>query len=106
MILSGSPLEPFFPDQGDERTPTVARDGKGSIFSLLSHLKLLVPVPRSHRAHNEPASIQLIPFTVIGILAGFGHGNPATVVFPVLISTAISTITALLVLAAFRKVFR
>lgn len=52
------------------------------------------------------ASIQLIPFTVIGILAGFGHGNPAAVVFPVLISTAISTITALLVLAAFRKVFR
>ena len=52
------------------------------------------------------ASIQLIPFTVIGILAGFGHGNPAAVVFPVLVSTAISTITALLVLAAFRKVFR
>ena len=52
------------------------------------------------------ASIQLIPFTVIGILAGYGHGNPAAVVFPVLISTAISTITALLVLAAFRKVFR
>ena len=36
--------------------------------------------------------------SVIGILAGYGHGNPAAVVFPVLISTAISTITALLVL--------
>ena len=52
------------------------------------------------------ASIQLIPFSVIGILAGFGHGNPAAVVFPVLISTAISTVTALLVLAAFRKICR
>jgi len=52
------------------------------------------------------ASIQLIPFSVIGILAGYGHGNPAAVVFPVLISTAISTVTALLVLAAFRKICR
>ena len=52
------------------------------------------------------ASIQLIPFSVIGILASYGHSNPATVVLPVLISTAISTLTALLVLAAFRRVFR
>ena len=44
--------------------------------------------------------------SVIGILAGYGHGNPAAVVLPVLISTAISTVTALLVLAAFRKIFR
>jgi spore maturation protein A len=48
----------------------------------------------------------LIPFSVIGILAGYGHGNPAAVVFPVLISTAISTVTALLVLAAFRRICR
>ncbi|HSR88746.1 MAG TPA: nucleoside recognition domain-containing protein [Pontiella sp.] len=52
------------------------------------------------------ASIQLIPFSVIGILAGFGHGNPAAVVLPVLIATAISTMTALLVLALFRKILR
>ncbi len=52
------------------------------------------------------ASIQLIPFSVIGILAGFGHGNPAAVVAPVLIATAISAMTALLVLAAFRRVFK
>jgi len=52
------------------------------------------------------ASIQLIPFSVIGILAGFGHGNPAVVVLPVLIATAISAMTALLVLALFRRVFR
>lgn len=52
------------------------------------------------------ASIQLIPFSVIGILAGFGHRNPAAVVLPVLIATAISTLTALLVLAAFRRIWR
>jgi spore maturation protein A len=52
------------------------------------------------------ASIQLIPFSVIGILASYGHDNPAVVVFPVLLSTAISAITALLVLALFRKILR
>lgn len=52
------------------------------------------------------ASIQLIPFSVIGILAGYGHRNPAAIVFPVLIATAISTLTALLILAAFRRIFR
>jgi spore maturation protein A len=52
------------------------------------------------------ASIQLIPFSVIGILATYDHQNPAVVVLPVLIATAISTMTALLVLAAFRKIFR
>ena len=52
------------------------------------------------------ASIQLIPFSVIGILASYGHANPAVVVFPVLIATAISTMTALLILALFRKIFR
>jgi spore maturation protein A len=52
------------------------------------------------------ASIQLIPFSVIGILAGYGHRNPAAIVLPVLLATAISTLTALLVLAAFRRIFR
>jgi len=52
------------------------------------------------------ASIQLIPFSVIGILANYGHHNPAAVVLPVLIATTISALTALLVLAGFRKVFK
>jgi spore maturation protein A len=52
------------------------------------------------------ASLQLIPFSVIGILASYGHRNPAAVVLPVLIATAISTMTALLVLAAFRRLLR
>jgi spore maturation protein A len=52
------------------------------------------------------ASIQLIPFSVIGILASFGSSNPAAVVLPVLIATAVSAMTALLILAGFRRVFR
>ncbi|NIL98006.1 MAG: spore maturation protein [Planctomycetales bacterium] len=52
------------------------------------------------------ASIQLIPFSVIGILASYGHANPAVVVFPVLLATAISAMTALLILALFRRIFR
>jgi spore maturation protein A len=52
------------------------------------------------------ASIQLIPFSVIGILASYGDSNPAAVVLPVLIATAISAMTALLVLALFRRIFR
>jgi len=52
------------------------------------------------------ASIQLIPFSVIGILAGYGDSNPAAIVLPVLVATTVSAMTALLVLAAFRRVFR
>jgi spore maturation protein A len=52
------------------------------------------------------ASIQLIPFSVIGILASYGHRNPAAIVLPVLIATAISAMTALLVLALFRRICR
>jgi spore maturation protein A len=49
------------------------------------------------------ASIQLIPFSVIGILASYGDRNPAAIVLPVLLATAISFMTALLVLALFRR---
>jgi spore maturation protein A len=52
------------------------------------------------------ASIQLIPFSVIGILAGFSARNPAGIVLPVLIATVISAITALLILFTFRKVLK
>lgn len=52
------------------------------------------------------ASIQLIPFSVIGILSGFGATNPAGVVLPVLIATVISAITALAVLFTFRKILK
>ena len=52
------------------------------------------------------ASIQLIPFSVIGILASYGAGNPAAVVLPVLIATVISALAALSILFAFRKVLK
>jgi len=52
------------------------------------------------------ASIQLIPFSVIGILAGFGAGNPAAIVLPVLVATVISAMTALSILFIFRKILK
>lgn len=52
------------------------------------------------------ASIQLIPFSVIGILSGFGAKNPAGVVLPVLIATVISAISALVILFTFRKILK
>ena len=52
------------------------------------------------------ASIQLITFSVIGILASYNAGNPAAVVLPVLIATVVSAISALLILFGFRKVLK
>ncbi|HAR64094.1 MAG TPA: spore maturation protein [Candidatus Margulisbacteria bacterium] len=52
------------------------------------------------------ASIQLIPFSVIGILAVYGAKNPAAIVLPVLIATVISAVTALLILFSFRKILK
>ena len=52
------------------------------------------------------ASIQLIPFTVIGILADFGAQNPAAVVLPTLLATLLSAIFAGGTLFVFRKVFK
>lgn len=50
------------------------------------------------------ASIQLIPFSVIGILAMYGSASPAAVVLPTLIATVISAVTAVSILFALRKV--
>jgi spore maturation protein A len=52
------------------------------------------------------ASIQLIPFSVIGILAAYGAKNPAEVVLPVLIATVVSAITALSILFSVRKILQ
>jgi spore maturation protein A len=49
------------------------------------------------------SSIQLIPFTVIGLLASYGSHNPNVVVLPTLISTVISSATAVGILYLFRK---
>ncbi|HBG04258.1 MAG: spore maturation protein [Geobacteraceae bacterium GWC2_58_44] len=52
------------------------------------------------------ASVQLIPFSVIGILASYNAASPAAVVLPVLIATVVSAMAALLILFSFRKVLR
>ncbi|SEM07393.1 spore maturation protein A [Syntrophus gentianae] len=52
------------------------------------------------------ASIQLIPFSVIGILAAYGAENPAGIVLPVLIATLVSAVTALTILFSFRKILK
>jgi spore maturation protein A len=49
------------------------------------------------------SSIQLIPFTVIGLLASYGSKNPNWVFLPTFLSTIISTVTAIGILYLFKK---
>ncbi|MEJ2671009.1 MAG: nucleoside recognition domain-containing protein [Deltaproteobacteria bacterium] len=49
------------------------------------------------------SSIQLIPFTVIGLMANYGSRNPNIIVLPTFVSTVISTTTAVGILFLFRK---
>lgn len=52
------------------------------------------------------SSIQLIPFTVIGLLADLGSRNPTAIVLPTIIATVFSTAAALCTLFVFRKLLR
>jgi len=52
------------------------------------------------------ASIQLIPFTVIGLLTEFGARNPAAIVLPTILATALSAGFAVGTLFLFKKVFK
>jgi spore maturation protein A len=52
------------------------------------------------------ASIQLIPFTVVGILSDFGSANPSAIVFPTICSTVISAVIAIAVLLLFRRLMK
>jgi spore maturation protein A len=52
------------------------------------------------------ASIQLIPFTVIGILSDFGSRNPSVVVLPTVLATVLSAIFAVGTLWLCRKIFK
>ncbi len=52
------------------------------------------------------ASIQLIPFTVVGILSDFGSANPSGIVLPTICATAISALLALGVLFFFRRLMK
>ncbi len=49
------------------------------------------------------SSIQLIPFTVIGLLASYGSRNPNIIILPTLISTVVSSAIAVGILFLFRK---
>jgi spore maturation protein A len=52
------------------------------------------------------ASIQLIPFTVIGILADFGSKNPSWIVLPTLLATGLSAAFAVGALRLCGKIFK
>jgi len=52
------------------------------------------------------ASIQLIPFAVVGILADFGSANPSAIVFPTISATAISAGIAIGLLLMFRRLLK
>jgi spore maturation protein A len=52
------------------------------------------------------ASIQLIPFTVIGILSDFGSKNPAVVISPTILATILSAVFAVATLFVFRRIFK
>jgi spore maturation protein A len=52
------------------------------------------------------ASIQLIPFAVVGILADFGSASPSAIVFPTFLATAISAVMAIGILLLFRRLWK
>ncbi len=52
------------------------------------------------------ASVQLIPFTVVGILSDSGSANPSAIVFPTICATMISAVVALGVLFVFRRLMK
>jgi len=52
------------------------------------------------------ASVQLLPFTVVGILSSFGAVNPSGIVLPTICATVISAVIALCILFLFRRFAR
>jgi spore maturation protein A len=52
------------------------------------------------------ASIQLVPFSVVGILSDFGSSNPSGIVLPTISATMISAVVALAVLFLFRRIMK
>ncbi len=51
------------------------------------------------------ASIQLIPFSVVGILSQYGAKSPTSIVLPTIVSTVISAVVAVINLFLFKKFF-
>ncbi|MFH2047362.1 MAG: nucleoside recognition domain-containing protein [Pseudomonadota bacterium] len=52
------------------------------------------------------ASIQFVPFTVVGILSDFGSLNPSGIVFPTICATLISAAVAVSILFLFRRLLK
>ena len=52
------------------------------------------------------SSIQLVPFTIIGLLSQFGSKNPTIVIVPILIATVLTTTIAITNLFLFRRFFK
>ncbi|MBU3946877.1 MAG: spore maturation protein [Proteobacteria bacterium] len=52
------------------------------------------------------ASIQFVPFTVVGILSDFGSSNPSGIVFPTICATLISAVIAVSILFLFRRLVK
>ena len=52
------------------------------------------------------SSVQLIPFSVIGILSDFGSQNPSAVVLPTIFATILSAGFAIGILLIFRKILK
>jgi spore maturation protein A len=50
------------------------------------------------------ASIQLVPFTVVGILSAYGSATPASIVLPTICSTVLLAACAVGVLQLFRRI--
>lgn len=52
------------------------------------------------------ASIQLIPFTLIGLLSQYGSQNPTAIVLPTILATFISAVVAVTVLHIFKYFYK
>lgn len=52
------------------------------------------------------ASIQFVPFTVVGILSDFGSSNPSGIVFPTICATLVSAVIAVSILFLFKRLVK
>lgn len=52
------------------------------------------------------ASLQIIPFTLIGLLAEFGSANPSGIILPILITSFFTAASGVVALFAGRRIFK
>ena len=52
------------------------------------------------------AGFQIIPATVIAVLAGIGYKNPSEIIIPTLIVTSIAFLSAIVIAKIFQKVWK